>query len=128
MDFKKYYVVHAAPELVYKALTREATIHLWTGSQVMMQEEVGSEFSLFDDSIVGKNLAFEPDKKIVQEWYFGELPEPSIVTIKLHEHKKGTSIEVVHTNIPEEDYENMRHGWDEIYMGSLQDFFDDDTE
>ena len=126
MNFKKYYIVNAGPELVYKALTREATIELWSGLKATMQEIPDTEFSLFDQSIEGRNISFVENSTIVQEWYFGDLPEPSIVTIKLHAHKKGTSVEVNHTNIPDADFENMEYGWDEIYMGSLQDFFVDD--
>jgi activator of HSP90 ATPase len=88
-----------------------------------MSTEVGSEFSLWDGSIVGKNLAFEPNKLIQQEWYFGEQEEQSIVTIKLHVHPKGTSAELLHTNIPDEDFEDICEGWDDAYFGNLMDFF-----
>mgnify|MGYP002150150515 CR=1 FL=1 len=106
--------MNAEPELVYKALTREATIELWSGLKATMQEIPDTEFSLFDQSIEGRNISFGENSTIVQEWYFGDLPEPSIVTIKLHAHKKGTSVEVNHTNIPDADFENMEYGWDEI--------------
>jgi uncharacterized protein YndB with AHSA1/START domain len=85
-DFKKYFIITARPDQVYLALTTEATIQLWSGDKVEMKPEAGTEFSLWDGSIVGKNLEFEKDKKIVQQWYFGEQGEPSIVTLKLHEH------------------------------------------
>ena len=63
-----------------------------------------------------------PDKKIVQEWYFGD-EEQSIVTIKLHEHRKGTSFEVNHINIPDEAYDDIVDGWEYEYVGSLIDFY-----
>jgi activator of HSP90 ATPase len=122
-DFKKYYIIPAPPEEVYLALTREPTIELWTGARAQMQAEAGTEFSLWDDSIIGKNLLFEENRKIVQQWYFGEEHEDSIVTIKLHPHKQGTSVELHHSNIPEEDYENITDGWNEDYFGSLADFY-----
>ena len=124
-DFKKYYLVPASPEEVFLALTIPATIHLWTGEEAEMSTEPGSEFSLWEGSIVGKNLEFEPGKKIVQQWYFDGQSDESIVTIKLHEDKKGTSVELRHTNIPDEDYKNMVDGWDDAYFGSLIDFFDE---
>lgn len=121
-NFKKYYIIPATPEEIYKALTTEITIRLWTGDIVEIDPRVGGEFSLWDGSITGKFLELEPDKKIVQEWFFGE-EEQSIVTIKLHEHKKGTSFEVNHTNIPDEAYEDIIEGWDSEYVGSLIDFY-----
>jgi len=122
-DFKKYYIVQASPEEVYKALTIEPTIELWTGAKAQMVAEPDTEFSLWDDSIVGKNIAFEENKKIVQQWYFGDENEESIVTIKLHPHKQGTSVELTHTNIPDEDYDNITEGWDTDYFGSIIDFY-----
>jgi activator of HSP90 ATPase len=124
-DFKKYYIIPAPPEEVYLALTLEHTIQLWTGDKVVMTPEPGTEFSLWDGSIVGKNLEFEPGKKIVQQWYFGEQAEASIVTIKLHPDSKGTSVELRHTNIPDEEYDSIIDGWDTVYFGSLQEFYEE---
>ncbi|RXK80893.1 SRPBCC domain-containing protein [Filimonas effusa] len=124
-DFKKYYILPASPEEVYLALTNPATIRLWTGEPAVMSTEPGSEFSLWDESIAGKNLEFEEGKKVVQQWYFGDQEEASIVTIKLHPHKHGTSVELRHTNIPDEEYEDMVAGWDEVYFGSLIEFYEE---
>ena len=55
-DFKKYYIISATPEEVYLALTTPATIHLWSGEPAEMSTEPGSEFSLWDGSITGKNI------------------------------------------------------------------------
>jgi activator of HSP90 ATPase len=124
-DFKKYYTIPAPPQDVYLALTNANTIHLWTGEEAVMSTEVDSEFSLWEGSIVGKNLAFEDGKKIIQQWYFGEQAEPSIVTIKLHEHHDGTSAELRHTNIPDEDYEDIVEGWNSLYFGALISFYEE---
>lgn len=122
-DFKKYFTIPAPPQDVYLALTNPLTIHLWSGEEAEMSTEPGSEFSLWEGSIAGKNLEFEPNKKIVQQWYFGEQAEPSIVTIKLHQDKEGTSVELRHTNIPDEDYDDIVEGWVNAYFGSLQEFY-----
>ena len=122
-DFKKYYIIPAQPDELYLALTLPATIQLWTGEEAEMSTEPGSEFSLWEGSIVGKNISFEEGKKIVQQWYFGDQDEESIVTIKLHPHKQGTSAELVHTNIPDEAYEEMVQGWNDNYFGLLIRFY-----
>ena len=124
-DYKSYYLLNAEPEIVYKALTTPATIQLWSGYPAKMEPIPGTEFALFDGDIQGKNLELEPKHKIVQQWYFGEQEEPSIVTIKLHPHKQGTSAELRHTNIPDDVYEEFVVGWDETYFGSLQEFYED---
>ncbi|MEO6150620.1 MAG: SRPBCC family protein [Mucilaginibacter sp.] len=122
-DLKKYYLIPATPDEVYMALTNPFTIELWTGEKAVMSTEPDSEFSMWDGSISGKNIEFEPGKKIVQQWYFGEQEDASIVTIKLHPDKHGTSAELRHTNIPDEDYKDIAEGWDDSYFGGLAEFF-----
>ena len=122
-NFKKYYVINAAPSELYLALTNPLTILLWSGESAEMSAEPGSEFSLWEGSISGINLAFETDRMIQQEWFFGEREERSIVTIKLHPHSAGTSVELSQTNIPDEDFDDIVEGWNSTYFGALQDFY-----
>ena len=124
-DFKKYFIISAPPEDIYLALTNPITIHLWSGEEAEMSTIVGSEFSLWDGSIVGKNLEFVEGKKIVQQWYFGEQPAESIVTIILHPSSEGTSVELRHTNIPDDDFEDIKEGWMESYFGSIREFYEE---
>jgi activator of HSP90 ATPase len=123
--FKKYYIIPASQQDVYLALTTPATIHLWSGEKAEMSTEPGSDFSLWDGSIIGKNLEFLQDSKIVQQWYFGDQVEESIVTIKLHPHKHGTSLEINHTNIPDEDYDDIVEGWENNYIAGLEEFYEE---
>ena len=122
-DLKKYYLIPATPEEIYMALTNPITLELWTGETAVMSTEPGSEFSLWEGSIVGKNIEFEAGKKIVQQWYFDGQSEDSIVTIKLHPDKQGTSVELRHTNIPDADFNDIAEGWNDSYFGNLADFF-----
>ncbi|MCI0921510.1 SRPBCC domain-containing protein [Sphingobacterium rhinopitheci] len=124
--FKKYFIIPATPEEIYRALTTEVTIRLWTGDLVEIDPQEGGEFSLWDGAITGRFIEMVPFEKIVQEWYFGEQDQQSIVTIKLHEHKKGTSFEVNHINIPDEAYEEIVSGWEDEYVASLIDFYEDE--
>jgi activator of HSP90 ATPase len=122
-DYKKYYYIPAPPDEVYAAITNPISIQLWTGEPAEMGTVAGSEFSLWSGSIIGRNLEFEENKKIVQVWYFGDQEQESIVTIKLHPDKSGTSFELLHTNIPEDDFEDMKEGWQNSYVDSLIEFF-----
>jgi activator of HSP90 ATPase len=124
-DYKKYYSIPATPEEIYMAITNPVTIELWTGEVAQMSTEPDSEFSMWDGSIVGKNIEFEPNKKVVQQWYFEGESDNSIVTIKLHPDKNGsTSAELRHTNIPDSDYDDIVGGWNDSYFGGLIDFFE----
>lgn len=122
-DFKRYYSIPSEPKDVYNALTNKNMLEIWTGEDAVMEPEANTEFSLWGGSISGVNLEFEENRKIVQQWFFGEQDEPSIVTIVLHPDKKGTSVELRHTNIPDDAYENISEGWDEDYFGALRELF-----
>ncbi len=47
-----------------------------------------------------------------------------ILTIKLHPHENGTSVELKHVNIPDVEYDDIVEGWNESYFGSLLEFYD----
>ena len=123
-NLKKYYKIKATPEEVYAALTNPFSIALWTGEDAEMTTKAGDEFSLFSGDISGKNLQFEPDQKLVQEWYFGDQEEPSVVTITLMADNYFTKVELLHTNIPDEAFDDINEGWDTSYFGNLKEFFE----
>ena len=121
--FKKSFKINAEPSDVYSAITNPYTIELWTGYPAIMSEEAGSEFSLWDGDITGKNLEFIKDNKIVQEWYFGDKPDQSIVTIIIQPDKENSVVTVEHVNIPDEDFADIAEGWREYYFGAIMNFF-----
>ena len=123
-ELRKYYRIKGTPEEIYAALINPFAISLWTGAEAIMKEEAGSKFSLFDGDIEGLNISFEQNHKIVQEWFFGDQEDKSIVTITLRPDRHYTKIELHHSNIPDEAYEDMAHGWDAYYFGGLKDFFE----
>lgn len=123
-ELRKYYRIKGSPEEIYSALINPFAIALWTGSKAIMAEEPGSGFSLFDGDIEGLNISFEKNSQIIQEWFFGDQENKSIVTITLRPDRLYTKIELHHTNIPEEAYEDMTYGWDVHYFGGLKEFFE----
>ena len=122
-NIKRYYELNAEPKDVYNALTNKSMLEIWNGENAEMEAVAGTEFSLWDGSITGINIEFVENKKIVQQWFFDDENLISVVTIKLHPHKKGTSIELLHTNIPDDAFENISDGWDEDYFGALNELF-----
>lgn len=121
--FKKTFRINAEPSDVYSALTNPYTIELWSGYPAEMSTEPGSEFSLWEGDITGKNIEFIQDKKLVQEWYFGDQTEKSIVTITVFPDKDNSSVTVEHTNIPDEEFDDIAEGWREYYIGAIISFF-----
>lgn len=124
-DFKKYFKIQASVQDVYNAIVNPAMIELWTGDDAIMDDQQGTEFSLYEGTISGKNIEIIPQEKIVQQWYFGEQEEASIVTLKFHVDKKYTSVEVVHTNIPDDAFENITEGWSFAYFEPIKELLEE---
>jgi activator of HSP90 ATPase len=121
--FKKTFKINAEPSDIYSALTNPFTIELWSGYPAKMSTVPDSEFSLWDGDITGKNLEFIPDRKVVQEWYFGDREEKSIVTISIAPDGENCQVTVEHTNIPDDDFKEIAEGWREYYIGAIINFF-----
>ena len=120
---KQKHHIAAPPDEVYIALTNPFTIELWTGYPAIMSAEAGSEFSILEGDIVGKNLEFRTNELIRQQWYFEGEEKESIVSLHLRAEKNNTVVDLVHENVPDEVYEEMLAGWKKIYFGSLKRFF-----
>ncbi|WP_044117902.1 SRPBCC domain-containing protein [Alkaliflexus imshenetskii] len=123
-DFKTRIKIKAELDDVYAAFTNPFTIELWSGYPAVMPTEPGGEFSLWDGDIEGVVLELIPGAKIVQQWFFGDQTEPSIVTIKLFKDAGKVQVDVSHTNIPSEDFEDIAQGWTEYFLGAVKEFLE----
>ena len=124
-DFKKYFKIKAEPEDIYACLVNPVTMELWSGFPAKITPEEGTEFEIWDGDIAGKILKLDPEKEVVEEWYFGDNEAPSIVTIRIHPKKNYTSVELLHTNIPDEVYDEFTTGWEEYFFGGIKKFLED---
>jgi activator of HSP90 ATPase len=122
-DLKLYFKLKASPADVYNALTNRIMIEIWSGEKAEFVAQPDTEFSMFDGSITGRNLAFEMDKKIDQLWFFDE--QEVRVMIKVHPDKKLSNLEVVMYDLPDEAYDNMKEGWQEDIFAALAELFND---
>jgi activator of HSP90 ATPase len=126
MDFKKYFKIKAPVQDVYNAIVNPDLIELWTGEEALMDDQPGTEFSLYGGNIVGKNISLEKEKKIVQHWYFGDEKNPSEVTMIFHAEKNKTSVEIRQTNIPEDAFENISEGWSYAYFEPIRELLEEE--
>lgn len=120
MDFQYQLEIIADPEEVFAALTNPFQIELWSGYPADMKPEAGYVFSLWEGDITGVNLEVVPNKRLVQEWFFGEQDEQSIVRITLKKAGGRTLLDLNHTHIPEDVYEEITEGWRDYYLGSVK--------
>lgn len=124
MDFQYKLEITADPEEVFAALTNPVQIEIWSGYPADMKPETGYVFSLWEGDITGVNLEVTPNRSLVQEWFFGEQEEQSIVRITLKKDGGKTLLELTHTNIPAGVYDEITEGWREYYLGSVKDMLE----
>lgn len=122
-NIKQTYTIPAEREVVYAALTNPVTIEVWSGFDTRFEAIEGTEFSIWDGEIEGKNLQFIPGELIRQQWYFDTQETPSFVTIRLTDKGNNTQAELLHENIPDEAFDDMKDGWKKYYFGALISYF-----
>ena len=123
-DIRRTIHIKSTREEVFNAITNPLTIELWSGYPAIIEASVDTEFSLFDGDINGKILSVEEPAMIEQEWDFGDQPFASIVRLELSEEAGKTKIELLHTNVPDEAYDNISTGWKDSYLGALKSYLE----
>ena len=112
--------MHASLQTVWDAFTKPSIIEKWGGGLAKMDAHVGTHFTLWGGDIHGVNKEIAPMKMIVQEWYGGAWPHPSIVTFTLSEKNGLVTVELDHDNIPDEAAKDIEQGWKEYYLGPMK--------
>ena len=123
-DIKKTIHIKVPREEVYNAITNPLTIELWSGYQAVMENMPNTEFSMFDGDITGRIKTLESPSLLEQIWDFGDQELESHVRIELFEEKGKTRIELNHSNIPDDAFENIEIGWKEYYLGALKTYLE----
>jgi uncharacterized protein YndB with AHSA1/START domain len=120
---RQKHFIKATPEEVFFAITNPFTIELWSGYPARMEAREGTEFSIFEGDISGRNIKITENRQLIQEWYFGDRQEESIVSITLIPHQSGTNVSLEQTNVPDEAWEELQEGWRNFYWGAIKEFF-----
>jgi activator of HSP90 ATPase len=89
-----------------------------------MESTPGSEFTMFEGDISGQIKSLKAPNLVEQIWDFGEQKAESLVRIELTEEPGKTRLELNHTNIPDEVYENIETGWKHYYLEALKSYLE----
>ncbi len=85
----------------------------FTGLPVTLEPHAGGAFSAFDGMLSGKILHIEPKTLIVQTWRSANwalTAMDSVLTLSFWPAPDGARIELVHVNVPEEDFAGVSQG------------------
>lgn len=119
-------IISAPPKEVYDALLDAKKHSDFTGSKATGKAVVGTKFTAWDGYISGRNLKLENGKRIIQEWRTTDWPKdypPSKLEFVLREINDKTELNMVHSNIPLEQEEELKQGWIDFYWNPLKSYF-----
>ena len=117
--------IKASREKIFTAITNPLTIELWSGYPAQMEPVPGTPFSMYDGDITGILLALDPPSMVEQQWDFGDQSTPSVARIELFEEGSKTRIELNHSNVPDQAFENINTGWKEYFFGALKSYLEE---
>ncbi len=123
---KQVVIIPASPEKVYEAFVDPKKHTEFTGSKATGKAKEGGKFTTWDGYSFGKFLKFEPGKCLVQEWMTTDWPEgypPSRFELTFKKVPDGTEITMVQSNVPKEQEEELKEGWQEFYWVPLKEYF-----
>ena len=89
-----------------------------TGGKVAISARRGSRFSAFGGMLHGRTLYTVPGRLIVQAWRSANFKKGDIdSTLILRFTPKGKHgrIDLVHVNVPKQDYRGVTRGWRKYY-------------
>ncbi len=90
----------------------------FTGGKVMVSSRPGSPFNAFDGMIEGKMLHVVSKHLIVQSWraaHWKHEDIDSILVLSFWPAGNEGRIELVHVNVADHDYEDVKLGWKKYY-------------
>ena len=114
---KQLVVLPARAESLY-AMYMDPAVHAEiTGGAAVISARPGSKFSAFDGTLWGTTLAVVAPRLIVQSWRsenFHETDPDSTLFLAFSAHGENGRIDLVHLDVPRQDYDGVKEGW-EIY-------------
>ena len=98
-----------------------------TGAPVTIAEEAGSEFRAFDGKLTGQILTVIRPSLIVQSWrsvaFEDEDPVSTLILFFTAQGNDGR-IDLVHLDVPNQDYDAVNKGWESFYWTPWRNYLD----
>ena len=119
-------VVAAKPTEIYEAWLSSGGHTAMTGSPAEVDGKVGGNFSAWDGYICGTTLELTPNRRIVQAWRTSEFPDDapdSHLEVLLEEVAEGTRVTFLHQDMPDDQVDSYRQGWEDFYFKPMKEYF-----
>ncbi len=125
-------VVLPAPAETLYDMYMDPEIHgAFTGAPAKISEVAGSPFEAFGGLLLGTMLQVVKPRLIVQSWRsvnFSEDDPDSTLIISFTPEVDGEGrIDLVHLDVPEDDYQGVSGGWESRYFTPWLSYLQDQT-
>lgn len=94
---------------------------------VTISDSPGSSFSAFDGALSGSMLQVVPPSVVVQSWrsvsFYDSDPDSTLILFFHNDGNEGR-IELIHLDVPDQDYDGVTEGWEKFYWKPWRDFLD----
>lgn len=109
--------IEATPERVFEFLVTDAGMTSWMGQWASLDPTPGGQFAVDIAGYPARGMFLEvdPPRRVTVSWGFAGSeslpPGASTVSFELTPISVGTRVEVVHTDLPEDDVPGHAAGW-----------------
>ena len=111
-------VLPGPPENLYATYLDPVLHAAVTGAPVIVGAEPGAPFSAFHGRISGTTLSVVKPRLIVQSWcsvnFHHDDPDSTLILAFVSEGK-DSRIDLIHIDVPEQDYQGVSEGWGKYY-------------
>lgn len=122
---------NVTPDDIYECWL-DSTYHgEMTGAAAEIDPVVGGKHSAWDGYIWGVTLELATNERIVQSWRtadFAEDDEDSRLELLFESNgAEGTTLTLIHTNIPDGQGEDYLQGWEDHYFEPMRIYFEEES-
>lgn len=115
----KSVVLPASPAELYRMYMSAEEHGAFTGAPAKIADTPGAAFEAFGGLLKGRVLATVKPRLIVQSWrsvnFADDDPDSTLILTFTPEDEDGR-IDLVHLDVPENDYQGVNGGWDSRYF------------
>jgi activator of HSP90 ATPase len=114
------------PERVYHGWLDSEAHGAFSGGAARVDPQEGGKFTAWDGYIQGVTLELEPFRRIVQAWRTADFPADSAdsrLEVRFEESKGGTTLTLIHSEIPAGQGQDYRQGWEDYYFEPMRQYF-----
>lgn len=119
-------IIPAKPAEIYEAWLSTEGHTAMTGSPAKVDGNVGGKFSAWEGYVFGTTLELTLNQRIVQTWRTSEFRDDapdSHLEILLEEVIEGTKVTLIHHDMPEDQVDSYRQGWEDFYFKPMKEYF-----